>query len=522
MNITHSGNEPADPWFASIGMISSASAIVLGLLALKYPDRAAFYERRKGIYHSRGWPILGATPSMIWNKEVIHEYFLHQFEKSGVLTSAISSLGIPFTISTIDPRNIEHILKNNFENYVKGPAFDEATQDLLGHGIFNSNGERWKYQRKTASHIFNVKNFKDQFTDVFLNGFKIMSEKIFDPAVKENHSVDFHDAMYRFTLDSFILLGFGVHLKTLSTKEKVPFATSFDECQRNAIRRLTNPAWRIGETVRHCLAPWKKTIPQHVETINSFASDVIKNRRDQVAKGEEHGDLLSRFMKCRNEKGNLLDDTELRDTVLNFVIAGRDTTAQSLSWTFYNLMQNPAIEEKLLEEIREHITDSMEDDPPAMYEAIKHMTYAHAVFHETLRLHPSVPNNQKYALNDDIWPDGTHIQKGDYVVWSPWAQGRCVSVWGEDAKIFKPERWITPEGDLRRESQGQWPAFHGGPRVCLGQNLATLQALIVIVFLLKRYKLSLVPGQEITYLVSLTLPMKNGMSVMVEKRQPAQ
>lgn len=85
-----------------------------------------------------------------------------------------------------------------------------------------------------------------------------------------------------------------------------------------------------------------------------------------------------------------------------------------------------------------------------------------------LRLHPSVPANQKYALNDDVWPDGTNIKKGDYIVWDPWAQGRSEKVWGPDAKQFKPERWITPEGELRRESQGQWPAFHAGPRTCLG------------------------------------------------------
>lgn len=79
-----------------------------------------------------------------------------------------------------------------------------------------------------------------------------------------------------------------------------------------------------------------------------------------------------------------------------------------------------------------------------------------------------MPANQKYALNDDVWPDGTNIKKGDYIVWDPWAQGRSEKVWGPDAKQFKPERWITPEGELRRESQGQWPAFHAGPRTCLG------------------------------------------------------
>lgn len=75
----------------------------------------------------------------------------------------------------------------------------------------------------------------------------------------------------------------------------------------------------------------------------------------------------------------------------------------------------------------------------------------------------------KYALDDDVWPDGTHIQKGDYILWSPYAQGRSEKVWGPDAREFKPERWIKPDGELRRESQGQWPAFHAGPRTCLGK-----------------------------------------------------
>ena len=97
------------------------------------------------------------------------------------------------------------------------------------------------------------------------------------------------------------------------------------------------------------------------------------------------------------------------------------------------------------------------------------LTLIYLSLYEVRRLYPSVPLNQKYALNDDVWPDGTHIRKGDYILWCPYAQGRMEKVWGIDAKQFVPERWITPEGDLRRESQGQWPAFHAGPRVCLGK-----------------------------------------------------
>ena len=87
-----------------------------------------------------------------------------------------------------------------------------------------------------------------------------------------------------------------------------------------------------------------------------------------------------------------------------------------------------------------------------------------------LRLFPSVPNNVKTALDDDVLPDGSRIKKGDSVSWSPYAMARTTKIWGEDARDFKPERWIKPDGELRRESAGQWPAFHAGPRICLGKD----------------------------------------------------
>jgi fatty acid omega-hydroxylase len=95
-------------------------------------------------------------------------------------------------------------------------------------------------------------------------------------------------------------------------------------------------------------------------------------------------------------------------------------------------------------------------------------------FYETLRLYPSVPQNQKYAVEDDVWPDGTVVAAGTYISWAPYVQGRSTKVWGADAREFKPERWLNENGDLNRVTQGQWPAFHAGPRVCLGKLLFLL------------------------------------------------
>ncbi|KAI9491661.1 cytochrome P450 [Zychaea mexicana] len=495
-----------------------AGAAAVAALSAKYNDRAIFDEHRPNIPYKKGYPLLGTLPIILGNRMTVHEFLTQTFEDLDTLTMTMSSLGIKRRISTIDPSNVEHILKNNFQNYAKGPQFQEAFNDLFGHGIFNANGEQWRYQRKAASLIFNVMNFRDHFTAVFVQELRYMIKEILDVAAVTGEPIDFHDLMFKFTLDSFVLLGFGVKINGLQQEDKVPFAESFDAIQFNSSWRMVFPAWRLSESIKPILTPWQTSIKDHVKVVDNFAYEVIATRKKEMAEGQEFKDLLSRFMNTRDETGEALNEKSLRDVILNFIVAGRDTTAVALSWTFYNLMLHPRIENKLLEEITSHVTDEIENDPAALYETIKGMSYAHAVLYEVLRLHPSVPSNIKYALKDDVLPDGTHIRAGDYIGWSPYAQGRSIKVWGPDAKEFKPERWLTPEGEVRRESQGKWPAFHAGPRICLGQNLATLESLVAIVMLLKRYKFSLVPDQEVTYTPTVTLVMHSGMKVFVEQR----
>ncbi|CEP07389.1 hypothetical protein [Parasitella parasitica] len=503
----------------TVGIAGVAASAIIAALTAKYNDRPLFYEHPEGIAHKGGYPIVGNLTRLLGNIDRIYDFQTEQFEQVGALTMTMPVAGNPTAVMTIDPQNVEYFLKGNFKNYLKGPKFNSSLRELLGNGIFNANGEKWKYQRKAASHIFNVKNFRDEFTDVFVKEMLLMCNQILDKAAVKGSIVDFHELMFKFTLDSFVYLGFGVQLNSLLKKEKVPFAVSFDHLQRLGALRFINPFMPLTESIGKFLTPWKMSTADHVHAVDKFAEDVITQRRKEISEGVEgHKDLLSRFMNTLNENGEKLNDIELRDTVLNFIIAGRDTTAQALSWLFYNLSLQPRIEKKILEEIHDKISDDTEKDSPALYEIINGLPYLHAVFFETLRLHPSVPSNQKYALEDDIWPDGTVIKAGYYVNWSPYAQGRSTQVWGPNAKEFYPERWIDEEGNLCRESASKWPVFHAGPRICLGQNLATLEALVCVAMLLKRYTFKLVPGQQVTYEFSLTLPMKNGMKVYVEKR----
>jgi fatty acid omega-hydroxylase len=155
-----------------------------------------------------------------------------------------------------------------------------------------------------------------------------MQTEIFDNAAANREVIDFHEVMFKFTLDSFIELGFGVELNALSTKGKVPFAAAFDEAQKNTFLRFVNPIWPATERILGFLMPWKSNMNEHLGIVDGFARSVTEKRRTQLEAGEVHKDLLSRFMDAHNHKGELLSNDELRDIVLNFVIAGRDTTGK--------------------------------------------------------------------------------------------------------------------------------------------------------------------------------------------------
>ncbi|GAN03750.1 cytochrome P450 704C1-like isoform X2 [Mucor ambiguus] len=491
-----------------LGITAATVTLVTALLALKYPDRGAFHEHREGLLDMEGAPVLGNLPSMIKNMDRFYDYLTEHYEKMNTLTFRTTFFMMPSLICTADPRNVEHILKNNFEGYIKGSEFDYTMHDLLGEGIFNSDVDIPSNCR------------------VFVDEINLASREIFDKAATSGEIIDFHDIMLRFSMDSFAELGFGVKLNSLL--ERADFADSFDALQLHSFKKSIIPGIEAYETAKHYLFYWskEKSIKQHLDTVNAFAKKLIKERHEeeQAAKLSsikfEKGDLLSRFMKAASRNGQTLDDNELRDTILNFIIAGRDTTAQALSWTFYQLMLFPEIQEKVYTEAEQFITEEVEADPSKLYTVIQNMVYSHAVLFEVLRLYPSVPGNQKEAVKDDVWPDGTRVYKGEQISWQPYCQGHLTKVWGSDAKEFKPERWLSETvGSLVRVSPFQWSAFNAGPRVCLGQNLAILEALVAITLIIKRYKFHQATGHKVEILNLVTLSMKDGLKITVEKRK---
>ncbi|KAG0017538.1 hypothetical protein BGZ82_000722 [Podila clonocystis] len=203
----------------------------------------------------------------------------------------------------------------------------------------------------------------------------------------------------------------------------------------------------------------------------------------------------------------------LKDAILNFTIAGRDTTAQALSWMFYSLNREGA-DQTVLDTLVQEVDDVLQGGQPT-YETYKQQKFAEACLYESLRLFPSVPRNLKQCVQDDVLPDGTRIYAGEWFTWSSYVMGRSELVWGEDAKEYKPSRWIGTE----KPSQGKFSSFHAGPRVCIGQQFATIEALTMIAMILSKFSIELVePNKLPAYGVSVTLPMLDGLPIRVCRR----
>jgi cytochrome P450 len=452
-------------------------------------------------------PLLGSTIQAQRTLEHLHEGILEMFDEDyrrGVDPRAMV-FSIPGRTATIvnDPESLEYVLSTKFESFIKGQELFDRFGDIFGKGIFASDGKQWYKQRKLASKIFTTNRFKETFQTVFRENIDILMGILESNAVpfgsnsQDAKLVDVFDLMTKYFLDSFGMIAFGLNLKSMI--QSTPFSTAFDNSQVAISQRFTNPFWKITEL-------FNPSLKRDMKAVREFGHNVIAQRRGNT---ERRDDLLQLFMEYKDEEGSLSDE-ELVDQVTNFLIAGRDTTAQAVSWSVYCLTKNPGILEKLLDECHRVMGDAQIPS----YEQVKQLRYANAVFKEALRLYPSVPFETKMCIVDEVLPNGIEVKKGTSVTWCTYALGRNPNIW-PDPLAFKPERFLGE----KQPSPYQFNSFLGGPRVCLGKTLAELQGVFVLVSMLKNFDLQIHDIESVQPLLSLTFPMKNGMKCRIVKRK---
>ncbi|KQK19699.1 cytochrome P450 704C1 isoform X2 [Brachypodium distachyon] len=428
-------------------------------------------------------------------------------------------------VFTSDPVVIEHFLKTNFSKYSKGAFNTQVMKDLFGDGIFATDGEKWRHQRKLASHEFSTKVLRDFSSDVFRMNAAKLAEKI-SYATADRITINLQDLLMRTTMDSMFKVGLGFELNTLSGSDEssIQFSNAFDEASSLVYYRYVDLFWQVK---RHLNIGSEAKLKKSIQVIDDFVMQLIHQKREQMKNGHDHKareDILSRFILASEEDPETMNDRYLRDIVLSFLIAGKDTTANTLSWFFYMLCKNPVVQDKVAYEIEESVEWAQEDNMETFTARLEQgdidkMHYLHATLTETLRLYPAVPVDGKMADEDDVLPNGYRVIKGDGMNYMIYAMGRMKYLWGEDAEEFRPERWLA-NGVFQQESPYKFVSFNAGPRICLGKEFAYRQMKIMAATLIHFFRFKLEDESKgPIYKTMFTLHMDKGLYLFAQHRK---
>jgi cytochrome P450 len=395
------------------------------------------------------------------------------------------------------PDHFKHVLVDNNKNYTKMPAPSfTVLQPLVGNGLLTSDGDFWLRQRRLAQPAFHRKRLAE-FGRLMTNATSAMLDKW-----QHNQTFDIQAAMNLLTLEIVGKTLFGVDL----TEDGGRIYAAVDAAGESIIKLSTNPLGIFA--VRLPFLPTTRKLNGAVAEIDHVIERIIADRR---ADPRDHGDLLSMFMLAEDEAtGERMTDRQLRDEVQTMVLAGHETTALLLTWTFYLLAKHPEVYERVMQEIADVVGSrsvTMDD--------MRDLTYIDQVLNETMRLYPPAYTMSRYCNEPDTI-DGYEIAGKSVISMPTYYLHRHPDFW-PDAERFDPERF-SAENVATRHRFAFLP-FGAGPRQCIGNRFAQMEAVLILVTVLQRYKLTVAADYVAELEPQITLRPKDGLPVTGLSRQ---
>ena len=394
------------------------------------------------------------------------------------------------------PSGIERVLLENAGNYVKSRVARRLVEPGIGRGLLTSEGEDWRRQRRIMAPSFDHRSL--------MSYAPAMTEAAAAVLARWNRRddgapLDIAVEMMRLTLGIIARTMFSADADDVGPIVEQAVGRYQREVRPGLLDLLNLPDWWPRPSTR----PWSHIFDRLDEVIDRLMAR-------EAAAGGTSKDLLARLLEARDaDTGRAMDPREVRDQVVTIFMAGHETTALALTWTWYLLSQHPAEEAKLhaeLERVLGGRAPGVED--------LAQLRYTRMVLEESMRLYPPAHTISREALAEDEI-EGHRVAKGSVVSIVPWVIHRHRLLW-DRPEAFDPERF-APERAAQRPRFAYIP-FGGGPRICIGAGFAMTEALIILAMLGQRYRLRLAPGAAVEPVGLITLRPRRGLPMTLERR----
>ena len=393
-----------------------------------------------------------------------------------------------------NPNDIESILTTNAKSYRKAQSLRSPFfHRLVGNGLVTSEGDFWRRQRRLAQPAFHRQRIS-AYGDVMVQ-YAERAIATWKPGERRNLSRD----MTRLTLE--------IVVKTLFNSDVSNDADHVGEILSRLVKPFASQATLKWILDNRLPTPGHRSYFRSVSEIDAIVFRIIAERR---ASGYDEGDLLSMLLQAQDEDGSQMTDAQLRDEVMTLFLAGHETTALALSWSWYLLATHPDAEQKFHAELKEVL-----DGRAPNVSDLPRLKYTEMIAKEAMRLYPPAYAVGREAL-EDTEIGGFHVPKGTQVFAFQWVTQRDARYFDEP-DAFRPERWANGEQVAR---YAYFP-FGGGPRQCIGNYFAMMEVVLLLATIGQRFRFKLDPEHKVEVLPVLSLRPKSGIHVIIEPRMNA-
>ena len=400
-----------------------------------------------------------------------------------------------------NPNYIEDILVTNYRKFIKSRGL-QVSKRLLGNGLVTSEGEYHDLQRHLIQPTFYPKRIKS-YSDMMTKQANNMCNSWHDGAI-----LDIHKEMTKLTL--------AIICKTVLGYDIDPEHDEVGDALLTCMKYFNRLLMPFGELIEKIpLLPINKGFQKAKKDLDSIVYNIIKEHRKKLDKGddkESHDDLLLTLLQAQDEEAGIgrMTDEQLRDEVMTIFLAGHETTANALTWTYYLLSENPLIETRLQEELYSIFGNSR---TPITVDDVPKLQYTEKVLTESMRLFPPAWALGRQAI-DDYKVGGYSVPKGSIILMSQYVMHRDPRYFPEPDRFY-PDRW-TEEFKKQLPRFSYFP-FGGGIRGCIGEPFAWLEGILLIATICKQWRLKHVPSHKVELKPLITLRPKYGMQMKLTK-----